>query len=118
MPQYLNVFIHYATQVIHNSADRHTLRYIFFEQMSVGVTTLIKENRMSPQRIAGLALLAIGLVLFIVGLNASHSFADQLSNTFTGKFTDSTAWYVYGGLAMAVAGSLLASFGGNTSKHA
>jgi len=73
---------------------------------------------MSPQRIAGYVLLIVGLVLFIVGLNASHSFADQLSNMFTGKFTDSTAWYVYGGLAAAVAGALLASFGGSSSRQA
>ena len=59
---------------------------------------------MSPQRIAGFALLVVGLVLFFVGLNASHSFADQLSNTFTGKFTDSTAYYIYGGLAAAIVG--------------
>ena len=73
---------------------------------------------MSPQRIAGFVLLVIGLVLFIVGLNASHSFADQLSNTFTGKFTDSTAWYVYGGLAAAIGGALLVSFGGSSSRRA
>jgi hypothetical protein len=73
---------------------------------------------MSPQRIAGLALLVVGLVIFVIGLNASHSFADQLSNTFTGKFTDSTTWYIYGGLAAAIAGGFLASFGGNSGRHA
>ena len=71
---------------------------------------------MSPQRIAGLALLVLGIILVIVGMNASHSFADQLSNTFTGKFTDSTAWYIYGGIAAAIIGGLLASVGGG--KHA
>jgi hypothetical protein len=64
---------------------------------------------MATQRIVGIVLLVVGLVLFIVGLNASHSVADQLSNTFTGKFTDSTAWYVYGGLATAIAGALMTS---------
>lgn len=71
---------------------------------------------MQPPRILGIVLLTIGLILFIVGLNASNSFADQLSNTFTGKFTDSTAWYIYGGLAMAIAGGALSMF--NPGKHA
>jgi amino acid transporter len=66
---------------------------------------------MTPPRIAGIVLLIVGIILLIVGLNASHSFADQLSNTFTGKFTDSTAWYIYGGLAAAIAGACLTFFG-------
>ena len=72
---------------------------------------------MSPMRIVGVVLLVLGVVLFVVGLNASHSMADQLSNTFTGKFTDSTAWYIYGGLAAAIGGGLLAGIGG-TGRHA
>ncbi|MGN6369656.1 MAG: DUF3185 family protein [Phycisphaerae bacterium] len=51
------------------------------------------------------------------GLNASHSIADQLSNTFTGKYTDSTAGYIYGGLAAAIAGGLMTGLGG-TRRHA
>jgi len=66
---------------------------------------------MSPQRILGIVLLVVGIALFIVGMNASHSTADQLSNTFTGKFTKDTAWYIYGGLAAGVAGLLLVIFG-------
>jgi amino acid transporter len=67
---------------------------------------------MSPQRILGIVLLIVGVILIVVGMNASHSFADQVSNTFTGKFTDSTAWYIYGGLAAAIGGACLAFVGG------
>ena len=66
---------------------------------------------MNTQRIVGIVLLVLGLILFIVGLNASDSFADQLSNTFTGKWTDNTAWYVYGGLGMGLLGVLIVAFG-------
>lgn len=66
---------------------------------------------MSTQRIAGLAILAVGVVVLIYGLNASHSMADRLSNTFTGRFTDSTTWYIIGGAAAAIFGGLLAAFG-------
>jgi divalent metal cation (Fe/Co/Zn/Cd) transporter len=66
---------------------------------------------MSPQRILGIVLLVVGIVLFIVGMNASHSAADQISNTFTGKFTNNTAWYIFGGLAAGIVGLLMMIFG-------
>jgi hypothetical protein len=66
---------------------------------------------MSMQRIFGVVLLVGGIVLLIVGMNASHSAADQISNTFTGRFTQNTAWYIFGGGAAAVFGLLLVLFG-------
>ncbi len=62
---------------------------------------------MSMRRMVGIVLLVVGAVLLVVGLNASHSAADQLSNTFTGKFTQATAWYIFGGGAAALLGLLL-----------
>jgi hypothetical protein len=59
----------------------------------------------------GIVLLVVGIVLFIVGMNASHSVSDQASNAFTGKFTQATAWYIYGGLAAGLAGLLVVVFG-------
>ena len=66
---------------------------------------------MNSQRIIAIVLLVIGLVLFIVGMNASHSVADQVSNTFTGKFTSATAWYMIGGGAAALLGFLMLVLG-------
>jgi hypothetical protein len=66
---------------------------------------------MSTQRIVGIVLLLVGLALFIVGMNASHSTADQISNTFTGKFTQDTAWYIFGGAAAGLFGLLLVLVG-------
>ena len=66
---------------------------------------------MSPQRIAGIVLLVLGVVLLIVGLNASESVADQVSETFTGRFTRETMWYIIGGIAAAVLGLILVLFG-------
>ena len=62
---------------------------------------------MNPQRIFGIVLLVIGAIVLIVGMNASHSAADQISNTFTGRFTHGTAWYIFGGGAAALFGLLL-----------
>ena len=66
---------------------------------------------MSMQRISGIALLVIGVIVLIAGMNASHSAADQISNTFTGRFTQDTAWYIFGGGAAALVGLLMVVFG-------
>jgi hypothetical protein len=49
-------------------------------------------------------------------MNASHSVADQVSNTFTGRFTQATTWYILGGGAAALFGLLLVLFGGRGAK--
>lgn len=66
---------------------------------------------MSPQRIAGIVLLVLGIVVLMIGLNSSESVADQVSETFTGRFTERTTWYILGGIAMAVVGLVLAFVG-------
>jgi len=71
---------------------------------------------MSTQRIFGIVLLVIGVILLIVGMNASHSAADQISNTFTGRFTHETAWYIFGGGAAALGGLLMVMVGPGASK--
>jgi hypothetical protein len=71
---------------------------------------------MSPQRILGVVLLVAGVVLLVLGMNASHSVADQVSNTFTGRFTQATTWYILGGGAAALFGLLLVLFGGRGAK--
>jgi hypothetical protein len=66
---------------------------------------------MTPQRILGVVLLIIGVALVIIGMNASHSAADQIHNTFTGRFTDATTWYIISGIGVGVLGLLLTLFG-------
>ena len=67
---------------------------------------------MNTQRVVGIVLLLLGVVLFVVGMNASHSVADRWSNFFTGHFTDARAWYIVGGIASAIGGVMLFLFGG------
>jgi len=66
---------------------------------------------MNAQRIAGIVLLVVGAILLIVGVNASNSVADQVSNTFTGRFTQATTWYIVVGIASALLGLLLVFVG-------
>ncbi|RPJ07322.1 MAG: DUF3185 family protein [Spirochaetaceae bacterium] len=72
---------------------------------------------MSLGRIIGIALLVLGVVLVVLGFQASQSFVDQLSNTFTGKFTENTMYYLIGGGAAALLGIILVLFGRGGSRR-
>ena len=63
---------------------------------------------MNITRIIGVVLLIVGVVLIVIGVTASRSFADNVSNFFTGRFTETTMWYLIGGIATAAVGLLLA----------
>jgi hypothetical protein len=67
---------------------------------------------MVPQRILSIVLLVGGVAFLVIGMNSSHSMADQVSNTFTGRFTDQTTWYIVGGIVAAASGLLLLLFAG------
>jgi hypothetical protein len=67
---------------------------------------------MNSQRVFGIVLLAVGVVLFVIGMNAKDSVADQWSNFFTGHFTNATVWYMIGGVASAICGLGMITFGG------
>ena len=55
----------------------------------------------------GLALLAIGIVLIIFGLNATDSFSSDVSRFFTGSPTDKSMWLLLGGIAATIVGSVM-----------
>ena len=55
-------------------------------------------------------ILVGGVVLLVIGMNSSHSIADQFSNAFTGRFTDNTTWYIVGGIAAGIVGLAMVLF--------
>jgi uncharacterized membrane protein YidH (DUF202 family) len=55
-------------------------------------------------RIISLALLAGGVVLIIIGVNATNSFSSDVSRFFTGSPTDKAVWMLIGGIVSAVVG--------------
>jgi hypothetical protein len=55
-------------------------------------------------RIAGIAVLVVGLVLVIWGLNASDSLGSGISRIFTGAPTQKTIWLLIGGGLLMAAG--------------
>jgi uncharacterized membrane protein len=66
---------------------------------------------MSPIRIIGIAVLAVGVVLLFFGLQQADSPVDQISEALTGRYTEGTMWYLIGGIVAIVVGGLLALFG-------
>lgn len=62
---------------------------------------------MGSNKILGIILLVIGIILLVFGWNASQSIAEQVTETFTGRFTDETMWYIILGAASVVAGLVL-----------
>lgn len=51
-----------------------------------------------------LALLAGGVVLLILGFNATNSFGSDVSRFFTGSPTDKAVWMLIGGAVAVVVG--------------
>ena len=51
-----------------------------------------------------LALLAGGIVLIVVGINATNSFSSDVSRFFTGSPTDKAVWMLIGGIVAGVLG--------------
>ena len=53
-----------------------------------------------------LALLAIGIMLIVFGINSTDSFGSQFSKFFTGTPTDKSMWLLLGGVALTVVGAV------------
>ena len=51
-----------------------------------------------------IALLAAGIVLIIIGANATKSFSSDVSRFFTGSPTDKAVWMLIGGIVAASMG--------------
>ncbi|MFO7857321.1 MAG: DUF3185 family protein [Ectothiorhodospiraceae bacterium] len=59
---------------------------------------------MNSNLLIGAVLLIVGAVLLYFGYTASQSLGEQVHETFTGRFTDSTTWYFVIGAAAAIGG--------------
>ena len=66
---------------------------------------------MNTVRIVGITAFTIGILLLVVGYNASEAPVEQLADTFTGRFTDRTMTYLIAGATAVIAGAMLTVFG-------
>ena len=55
-------------------------------------------------KIISLALLVGGIVLIVIGINATNSFSSDVSRFFTGSPTDKAVWMLIGGILAAIVG--------------
>ncbi|MEX0615039.1 MAG: DUF3185 family protein [Methylophaga sp.] len=62
---------------------------------------------MGNNKVLGIALLVIGVILLVFGYNASQSLGEQMAESFTGRFSDQTMWYIIAGAASVVVGAVL-----------
>jgi len=62
---------------------------------------------MGNNKVLGIALLVIGIILLVFGYNASQSLGEQMAESFTGRFSDQTMWYIIVGAASVVVGAVL-----------
>jgi len=51
-----------------------------------------------------IALLAVGILLIVFGINASNSLSSSVSRFFTGSPTDKAVWILIGGVASSLIG--------------
>jgi hypothetical protein len=57
--------------------------------------------------VLGILLLVAAGVLLYLGYTASQGLGEQIHETFTGRFTDSTTWYFVFGVVAAIAGVVM-----------
>jgi multisubunit Na+/H+ antiporter MnhB subunit len=54
-----------------------------------------------------IALLSVGLIFIVFGINASESFSSDVSRLFTGAPTDKAIWLFVGGAVALVSGLVM-----------
>jgi len=62
---------------------------------------------MTPRKILGGVLFAVGCLLLVSAFHASQAPLEQLANSLTGRYTDQTIWFLIAGIGCAVGGALL-----------
>jgi hypothetical protein len=63
-------------------------------------------------KIVSIGLLVGGIIMIVVGVNATHSFSSDVSRFFTGSPTDKAVWMLIGGSVAALVG-LMGTFRGS-----
>lgn len=53
----------------------------------------------------GIILVVVGLILLVLGIQASNSFASDVSKFFTGNPTDRSVWLIIGGAVAILVGA-------------
>ena len=71
----------------------------------------------TAQRVMGGILSVGGVIVLMLAMNATHSLADQTSNTLTGRFTSSTMFFITAGFICIGSGLATLLFGDHVAKR-
>lgn len=63
------------------------------------------------QKMLGITLLVVGVVLLVFGIMETDSVASNMKEVFTGNPTDKSVWFILAGTAAAVLGFLMTVLG-------
>jgi Protein of unknown function (DUF3185) len=63
------------------------------------------------QKVAGMVLLVVGVILLVFGFLETDSIASNFKEFFTGTPTDKSVWFIIAGAAAAVLGFVLTLIG-------
>lgn len=66
---------------------------------------------MTINRILGLVVFALGLLLLKFAYDATQAPVEELTNKLTGNYSDQTMWYFAAGVAAIIGGLFLGAFG-------
>jgi hypothetical protein len=69
--------------------------------------TSTKERNYHMNKPLGIALLALGIVLIIFGMNAADSVGSDFSRFFAGTPTNKSMWLLSGGVASLIVGGVM-----------
>lgn len=70
---------------------------------------------MTNNKTIGIALCVVGAVLLAIGYRASGAPVDQISDAFTGRYTDRTMMYIMGGIAALICGGVMVARGSKST---
>ncbi len=62
---------------------------------------------MNQNKMLGIVLLAIGAIALYFGFNATNAPMEEVTEAFTGKYSDQTMLYLIGGAVAGVAGLVM-----------
>ena len=60
-----------------------------------------------PNKAIGIAILVLGVILLVFGIQASDSLSSSFSKFFTGNPTDKAIWFIIGGAVSLILGLYL-----------
>jgi hypothetical protein len=90
--------------IVSTADDAHRREFLIASPFGDRMTNMGDRK---TRQLAGIVLLVVGVLLLFFGWQATGSMGEQMHETFMGRYSDQTMWYLIGGAASAVGGLFL-----------